>query len=195
MKLWHPHSSSCRLGHWLACGLLLLVFITGIASQDAQDMVTINHSPPPPRKRPPPSTSSSSVDVVMNSGSGGTDAMPNSETRTADVIVIGAGMSGLAAGWKLKDYGNRVIVLEGRSRIGGRVMTAGMQTIRGAVVDLGANFLLYNGGNPVADYAKQNNISTLESGAPSSTGITLGSCFLHPQHARSMRCASHCASC
>jgi hypothetical protein len=68
-------------------------------------------------------------------------------------------------------------------------MSAGMQTIRGAVVDLGANFLLYNGGNPVADYAKQNNISTMESGALCSRGITLGICLLPPQHARSVGCA------
>ena len=38
-----------------------------------------------------------------------------------DVLVIGAGMAGLAAGWKPKGYGNRVIILAARNRIGGRV--------------------------------------------------------------------------
>lgn len=37
------------------------------------------------------------------------------------VIVIGAGLAGLAAARQLKGKGHRVIVLEGRDRIGGRV--------------------------------------------------------------------------
>ena len=40
---------------------------------------------------------------------------------TADVIVIGAGMSGLNAALFLEDQGFDVMVLEGRNRVGGRV--------------------------------------------------------------------------
>ena len=40
---------------------------------------------------------------------------------TADVIVIGAGMSGLNAALFLEDQGFDVMVLEGRHRVGGRV--------------------------------------------------------------------------
>lgn len=41
----------------------------------------------------------------------------------ADVIVVGAGAAGLAAARALHDAGRRVIVLEARDRIGGRVWT------------------------------------------------------------------------
>jgi monoamine oxidase len=42
---------------------------------------------------------------------------------TYDVIIIGAGVSGLAAARRLLDAGRRVLVLEGRDRIGGRAFT------------------------------------------------------------------------
>src|SRR5215210_4125163 len=41
----------------------------------------------------------------------------------ADILVIGAGAAGLAAARSLADAGRRVIVLEARDRIGGRVWT------------------------------------------------------------------------
>ncbi len=42
---------------------------------------------------------------------------------TADVIVVGAGLSGLHAAWMLEQKGYKVLVLEGRERVGGRVMS------------------------------------------------------------------------
>ena len=44
--------------------------------------------------------------------------------ETADVIVIGAGLSGLNAAWLLSEAGLKVIVLEGDGRLGGRARTA-----------------------------------------------------------------------
>lgn len=41
----------------------------------------------------------------------------------ADVIVVGAGMSGLQAAWLMEQEGLKVLVLEGRKRVGGRVFT------------------------------------------------------------------------
>lgn len=46
-----------------------------------------------------------------------------SEAGTTDVIVIGAGLSGLQAAWELERAGLKVLVLEGRDRVGGRVLT------------------------------------------------------------------------
>jgi monoamine oxidase len=42
---------------------------------------------------------------------------------SADVIVIGAGLSGLMAAIELERAGHKVLVLEGRDRVGGKVMT------------------------------------------------------------------------
>lgn len=44
-------------------------------------------------------------------------------SKDADVIIIGAGLAGLFAAMQLQDFGYRVLVLEGSSRIGGRLWT------------------------------------------------------------------------
>src|SRR5262245_44585539 len=48
---------------------------------------------------------------------------PGSLDGDADVLVIGAGAAGLAAARALDDAGLRVLILEARDRIGGRVHT------------------------------------------------------------------------
>jgi len=45
------------------------------------------------------------------------------KSKILDVIVLGAGMSGLNTAWLLEQQGLTVLVLEGRKRVGGRVMT------------------------------------------------------------------------
>ncbi len=57
----------------------------------------------------------------------------------ADVLVIGAGASGLAAARVLADAGRRVIVLEARERIGGRVWTD--RAFAAIPVERGAEFI------------------------------------------------------
>lgn len=55
-----------------------------------------------------------------------------------DVVIIGAGVAGLTAARELASAGMRVLVLEARSRLGGRVMTHHMPE---GVVELGAEFV------------------------------------------------------
>lgn len=63
----------------------------------------------------------------------------------ADVVVIGAGLSGLAAARRLEAAGRRVVVLEARDRVGGRSLT---RELNGYPVDLGGQWL-----GPTQDHA------------------------------------------
>src|SRR5215470_8082581 len=56
------------------------------------------------------------------------------------VVIIGAGVAGLAAAAKLGDAGFSVVVLEARHRIGGRVFTQ-HDAATGAAIELGAEFI------------------------------------------------------
>lgn len=67
-----------------------------------------------------------------------------------DVIVIGAGAAGIAASVTLKSKNVEHIILEARSKLGGRIASG---TLNGVTVDLGASFVH----NPLTD----NSINTL----------------------------------
>src|SRR5229473_8197013 len=56
------------------------------------------------------------------------------QSRDADVIVIGGGIAGLGAAVRLKDRGLEPLVLEAESRVGGRMTT---DRVNGFVVDRG----------------------------------------------------------
>jgi len=56
-------------------------------------------------------------------------------------IVIGAGLSGLAAAYKLKRGGWNVTVLEARDRLGGRVLSYSFGEDAGLVCELGAEWI------------------------------------------------------
>jgi monoamine oxidase len=60
-------------------------------------------------------------------------------TRSADAIVVGAGISGLAAARKLVAAGKSAIVLEARDRVGGRMLNHDLGG--GKVTELGAQFV------------------------------------------------------
>jgi monoamine oxidase len=55
-----------------------------------------------------------------------------------DVVVIGGGLSGLAAARRLEAAGRRVRVLEARDRVGGRTLT---RPLEGYAVDLGGQWI------------------------------------------------------
>jgi monoamine oxidase len=59
-------------------------------------------------------------------------------STTIDAIVIGAGLSGLVCATRLVAGGARVVVLEARERVGGRLHTG---RVGGAVVDLGGAWM------------------------------------------------------
>ena len=56
-----------------------------------------------------------------------------------DVIIVGAGYAGLTAGRILKKAGKKVLLLEARDRVGGRVFTRHLEN--GGYVDLGAQWI------------------------------------------------------
>jgi len=61
----------------------------------------------------------------------------NHKMQKIDVLVIGAGISGLIAARKLQERGLRVMVVEKNSQIGGRLAT---ENIDSGLADLGAQF-------------------------------------------------------
>ena len=62
------------------------------------------------------------------------------QRRSKSCVIIGAGLAGLAAGFKLKNAGWKVIVLEARDRIGGRVFSH-KDVETGLVCELGAEWV------------------------------------------------------
>ncbi|KAJ6811718.1 lysine-specific histone demethylase 1-like protein 1-like [Iris pallida] len=84
-------------------------------------------------------------------------SIPPLPFASTGVVIIGSGLAGLAAAWHLQSQGFRVILLEGRRRPGGRVLTKKM-TGPGSVhaaADLGGSVLTGINGNPLGVLARQ----------------------------------------
>jgi monoamine oxidase len=60
-------------------------------------------------------------------------------TAATDVVVVGAGLAGLAAARRLVDAGAEVVVLEARARVGGRTLT--MPAADGTPIDHGGQWI------------------------------------------------------
>src|SRR4051794_25644860 len=70
----------------------------------------------------------------------------------ADIVVVGAGAAGLAAAKQIRAAGHSAIVLEARSRIGGRAFT---DTSLGAPFDAGAEYIHWAERNPMRRIADE----------------------------------------
>lgn len=77
----------------------------------------------------------------------------------ASVIVIGAGIAGLAAARELRANEFDVVVLEGRERIGGRIHT---DRALGPAIDRGASWIHGVNKNPITELADEFGVSTAQ---------------------------------
>lgn len=75
------------------------------------------------------------------------------ESEYHDIIVIGAGIAGIAAANQLNENGYDVIVLEARDRIGGRILTD--NSYDGYYLDVGASWIHGIKNNPIEALAEK----------------------------------------
>ena len=80
--------------------------------------------------------------------------MPDRTLRETGVVVVGAGVAGLAAARHLRRHGVPVTVLEAAGRIGGRAWTGHPVLLGGAVFDHGAAWLHAARRNPLVGLAQ-----------------------------------------
>ena len=92
----------------------------------------------------------------------GADARPRrpaKKPRKADVIVIGAGLAGLAAAQEVVRAGRSVIVLEARDRVGGRTVNGSIGG--GEIVEMGGQWIGPTQ-DRIAAVAKDHGVETFE---------------------------------
>ncbi len=85
----------------------------------------------------------------------------SAERGKESVLVLGAGMAGLAAARELQQRGYKVTVIEGRDRLGGRLWTS--REWADVPVDLGASWLHGVQDNPLTELAAEARALTLPS--------------------------------
>ncbi len=103
-----------------------------------------------------------SLHVLMASGlsnvAHAVGVSPKNTQTSIDVIIIGAGISGIAAAVMLKNKGYRVLILEARSRIGGRIWT---EKSLNTPLDLGASWIHGVTSNPIKQLADKFRLKTV----------------------------------
>ncbi|SDC21375.1 NAD(P)/FAD-dependent oxidoreductase [Acinetobacter boissieri] len=83
--------------------------------------------------------------------------MQNNIDSTLPVFIIGAGIAGVACARKLQENGRKVIILEAKSSIGGRINS---RKIDSDIFDLGASWIHGIDNNPIWSITQENNIET-----------------------------------
>lgn len=73
------------------------------------------------------------------------------------VLVIGAGLSGLVTAGELQRAGHKVVVIEARDRVGGRVFTVREGLLDGQYADVGAE-MIYHGQENIAALCAAHNL-------------------------------------
>ncbi|RKP07806.1 amine oxidase [Thamnocephalis sphaerospora] len=69
-----------------------------------------------------------------------------------NVIIIGAGLSGIIAARRLREHGVASIILEARDRVGGRVHSVPLGN--GQLIDLGTSMIIGQEGNPLVPFVE-----------------------------------------
>src|SRR6478672_7581825 len=88
------------------------------------------------------------------------EAMARVSSARTDVVVVGAGAAGVAAARELRENGLRVIVLEARRRVGGRIYTR--RDPRASMpIELGAEFL-HGAAEEVREIVDKANLTTID---------------------------------
>ena len=82
----------------------------------------------------------------------------NNTQIDADIVIIGAGISSISAAKLLKNNGYKVLILEARDRIGGRLWT---DSSLDADLDLGASWIHGVTGNPIKTLADNFKLTTV----------------------------------
>lgn len=98
------------------------------------------------------------------------------QPRDADVIIIGAGAAGIAAGRALRRQGIDVILVEARDRVGGRAHTIPLAS---QPVDIGAHWLHAAGANSLVAQARRLGLALHD--APQEPLLITGGSIAAPQ--------------
>lgn len=99
------------------------------------------------------------------------------EAINKSVIIVGAGISGLAAAKKLKEKGFLVTVLEAQEKVGGRLRS---NRTLGIAFDEGASWIHGINKNPITDLAQKAGMNTFETVDTSRKSYDIGGILRNP---------------
>lgn len=118
------------------------------------------------------------------------DVLVDARTRQADVIIVGAGLSGLTAAQELMKQGLRVVVLEASDGVGGRMKDASVGGVR---FDAGAAWVHSTDENPLTPILKKRGFDLVphdaalqgfggKSGTPEQQGVEVDAAITRARH-------------